>query len=134
MLIDTERVHAGPPARGPDAAGGLGPEDVPGCVPGHPQLVRQGRDRRVEMLERVGRPDNGPGGESRPWPGQRVFLRECRPRAARVRAVPHTLGPQQPHRPAETRNVVEADLAAPVADRDDAAIRVTYEILAGLNT
>jgi hypothetical protein len=43
------------------------------------------------------------------------------------------LGPHQPHRPAETGDVMKADLAASVADRDNAAIRATCKLPAGFN-
>lgn len=58
-----------------------------------------------KTLQAVGRPCDGPGSEFRPGPGQLMLFSECGSRAARVRASPDTLGPQQPHRPAKTRDV-----------------------------
>lgn len=113
--------------------GGFCSDGVPDGVPGDPELVVQGRDRGIEPLQRVGRPVGGSGGEFRPRPGQRVFFTECCFWAVRVRAAPNTFGPQQPHRLAETGNVMEPDLAASVADRDDAAVRATGEVHTGFD-
>jgi hypothetical protein len=107
MLIDAERVHALQPVRGSDATDGFYPDGVPGGVPGDAELVRQGRDRSVEALQRAGRPFRRGGRELRPWSGQRVLFGERKSRAARVRASPDPFGAQQPHRPAETGNVMK---------------------------
>jgi hypothetical protein len=132
VLINAERVHAGEPIGAPDAVGGFCFDGVPDGVPGHPELMSQGRDRGVEPLQRVGRQVGRSGSQFRPWP-QRVLLGERRSRAARVRASLDAFGPQQPHRLAETRNVMEPDLAASVADRYDAALRTTCEFVAGFD-
>lgn len=134
VLVDAERVHADGPIGAPDATGGLCLDRIPDGEPGDAELMSQGRDRDVETLQRVGRPPNGTGGKFRPCPGQRVLLRERGPRAVQVLAAPDPLGPQQPHRPAETRYVVQGDLAAAVADCDKAAVRATAESSAGLDT
>ena len=123
MLIDAERVQPRQSASRCDSPGGLCLDRVPGGVPGHAELVGQGRDRGVEMLQAVGRPRHGPGGEFCPGPRQLVLFGERGSRAVRVRAAPHTLGPQQPHRTAEALGVMEPDLPAAVSDRDDAAVR-----------
>jgi hypothetical protein len=87
----------------------------------------QGGDRGVETLQRVGRPRNGPGREFRPGPGPFMLFGERGPRAVRIRAPPDPLGPQQPHRPAETRDVMEPGLPAAVPHRDDAAVRAAAD-------
>ena len=99
MLIDAERIPAGQPPGRCDPPGGLCLDGVPDKVPGNAELVGQGGDR-----------------------GQRVLLWERRSRAARVRAPSDTLGLQQPHGTAETRDVMEPDLPAAVAYRDGAEI------------
>jgi hypothetical protein len=50
MLIDAERVHPCQSASRCDSPGGLCLDRVPGGMPGHAELVGQGRDRGVEML------------------------------------------------------------------------------------
>lgn len=133
MLIDPERIYPGQPAGRCDPPGGFDPDRVPDGVPGDVELMGQGGDRGVEMLERIGRPPGGPGGELRPWSCQRVLLCERRSRAVRVRAPPDTFGPQQPHRAAETGNVMETDLAASMPDRDDAAVGAAGDVLPGFD-
>lgn len=117
VFIDAERIHPCQPAS---------PCDPPGSlyrVPGDAKLMGQGRDRSVETLQRISRRRRRPGGQLRSRPCQWVRLRERGPRAVRVRAA-DTLGPEQPHGPPETGNVVESDLAASGADRNDTAVRV----------
>jgi hypothetical protein len=46
---------------------------------------------------------------------------------------PDTLGREQPHRPAETENVMQPDLPAPVAHCNDATARTTGKIVTGLD-
>ena len=133
MLINAERVHAGQSVLGPDAPRGFCLDGGPGCVPGDAELVGQGRDRGIEMLQRVRRPGRSAGSEFRPRSGQRMILGECRSRAARVRAAPDTFGPQQPHRPPEAGDVMEPDLPASVPDRDDAALRAAGDVLPGFD-
>lgn len=53
--------------------------------------------------------------------------------AVRIRATPDPLGPQQPHRPPETRGVMDPDLPAAVPDRDDTAVRTTANGIGCLN-
>ncbi|WP_427172296.1 hypothetical protein [Arthrobacter sp. 92] len=133
MFVDAQRIHTLQPAGGADPPSGLCPDPVPDRVPGDANLVGQSGNRGVEALQSVGRTGHGAGGEFCPWPGQRVLLGERCPVAVRVRATPDTLGLQQPHRPAETRNVMEPDLASAVPDRNDAAIRTTREVATGFD-
>jgi hypothetical protein len=133
MLIDSQGVHSCQPADRCDQPGGLGLDGVPGRVPGDAELVRQSRDRRIEMLQAAGGPRDRPGSEFCPGTGQRVFLGEGGSRAVRIRAPPNSFGPQQPHRPAETGNVMEPDLSASMADSDDPAIRAPGEVITGLD-
>lgn len=93
----------------------------------------QGRDGGVEILQRIGRPRHCAGGQFRPRSCQRALFGEGGSSAVRVRAAPDTLGPEQPHRPAETGNVMKPDLPAPVAHRNDATVRTTGKILTGLD-
>ena len=85
------------------------------------------------MLECICCPVHGTGGQFRPGSSQRVLLGKRRSRAVLVRAAPGPFVPQQPHRPAETGDVVEPYRLAAVPDRDDAAVRATGEVLAGLD-
>jgi hypothetical protein len=62
-----------------------------------------------------------------------VFFAECRSWAVLVRASPHAFGPQQPHRLPETGDVMEPDMAAPVANSHDAAVTATREVITGFN-
>ena len=133
MLIDTERIHPCQPASPCDPPGGLYLDSIPGRVPGDAKLMGQGRDRSVEILQRISRPRRRPGGQLRSRPCQWVRLGERGPRAVRVRAAPDTLCPEQPHGPPETGNGVEPDLAASVADRNDTAVRATGKIITGLD-
>lgn len=94
----------------------------------------QGRNGGIETLQRVSRPSHRAGGEFRPWSCQRVFLGERCPVAVRFRAAPDAFGPQQPHRPAKTRDVVEPDLPAAVPDRDDAALGAAGDVLPGFDS
>ena len=62
-----------------------------------------------------------------------MTLGECRSRAVPVRAAPETLGPQQHHGLAETRDVMKPNPPASVAHGDDSAVRTTGDVLAGLD-
>jgi hypothetical protein len=114
MLVNTKRVHPGQPLGDSDAPCGFCPAGVPRCMPRNAELMRQGRDRRIQTLQPIGCPSGGPGRELRPRSGQLVLLGERRSRTATVGASSDALGPQQLHWPAETRNIMEADLAADV--------------------
>jgi hypothetical protein len=96
-------------------------------------LVGQGGHRGVEPLESVGSPGHRPGREFRLGSCQRVLFDERGPRTAEVRAPSQTFGPQKPHRAAETGNLMEPDMPAAVADRNDTAVRVASHILTGFN-
>jgi hypothetical protein len=96
-------------------------------------VVGQGRDGGVEVLQRVRRPGRSAGSEFRPRTGQCMILGECRPRAVPVRAAPNTLGPQQHHGLAETRDVMKPNPPAAMAHGNDAAVRTTGDVLAGLD-
>lgn len=105
-LINPERIHPGQPAGRCDPPGGLRLDGTPGGMPGNAELVGQGGDRGVENAAAHRSPTGGPGGEFCPLSGQRALLCERRSGAVRVRALPDTLGPQQPHETAETRDVM----------------------------
>lgn len=127
VFVHAQGVDAGQPIRGRRAADCFGFDGVPEGMPGHPELIGQSRNRRVVATERVHRPTDGPGGEFRPWTGQRMGFRERRSWTVRLWAAPDAFGPEQAHGLAETRDVMEADMAATVTDRDDPAVRATGE-------
>jgi hypothetical protein len=77
--------------------------------------------------------DDQTRGQFRSRPCQRVRLGEGGPPTARVRAAPDTLRSEPPHGPAETGNVVEPDLTASMAHRNDTAARATGKIITGLD-
>ena len=62
-----------------------------------------------------------------------MLLSERRSGAVRVRASPDALGPQQPHRPAETRNVMEPNRPTAMAHGNDTAVRTTGDVFPGLD-
>jgi hypothetical protein len=133
MLVHAECIYSLQPARRTDAPDRFCLDGVPDGVPGDAELVGQRRDRGVKTLERVRRPVHRTGGQFRPGTGQRMHFGERGPRAVRIRAPPHALGPQKPHRPAETGNVMQTHVPAAVTGRDHAALRAAAEALTGFH-
>lgn len=133
VLINPERVHPCQPVRRCDPAGGFHSDSVPDGVPRNAELMGQSGNRGVETLQRIGRPPDCPGREFRSGYRHWMLLGERRSGAVRVRASPDALRPEQPHRPAETRDVVEPDRPAAVAHGNDAAVRTTGDVFPGLD-
>ena len=111
----------------------LQPAPRPRRCAGNAELVGQSGNRGIEALQRIGRPPDCPGRQFRPGYRHRMLLGERRPGAARVRASPDALGPDQPHRPAETRDVMKPDPPTAMAHGNDAAVRTTGDIFSGLD-
>jgi hypothetical protein len=91
----------------------------------------QRRNGGIEALQRVSRQIHRAGCEFRPWSCQRLFLGERRPGAVGVRTAPDAFGPQQPYGPAETPDVMEPDLPAPMAYGHNAAAWAAGDVLPG---
>ena len=134
MLIDAERVHPCQPARGCDPPGGFHPHGVPDGVPGDAELVGQGRDRGVETLQRIGRPRRRPGSSVSPadpasgCSSVNVVLGQSGSGQRQTRLAHSSRTGRPKH-----GNVMEPDLPAPVAHRNDAAVRAAGDILPGLD-
>ena len=133
VLIHAERINTGKASWSADPAPSFGLDTVPQGPPGDAELMGESGDGGVVSLQSISGPPNGPVGQNRPFPGQRVVFAEDLFGAVLVLALPQPLGPDQPDWTTETGNVVQVDPAPAMADGNNAAGRAARQCLVRFN-
>jgi hypothetical protein len=133
VLIDPQGHDPVQPGRVTHALDRLDLDRVPGCVPAHPEVTGQRRDRGVVVGQSVGGPSDRPGRQLGPRIDQAVGLGERADRAAGVRTSPDPLAPGNHHLRPERRRVVCSMDPPPVTDRDHPTDPAPRHQLVGLD-